>query len=352
MQFGHLTWIQTPDPQVSAATRIEQAVEIAEVCEQNLFDTAWFSEQHFSNYGYSPNPIIIATAAARQTSRIRIGLAVAAIPLWHPIRLAEDLALLDILSQGRLDVGIGKGYQHHVFRGMGIDIEERQERYEEVLDSMLAAWSSDSLQLNGKFWQTDQAVNVLPKPLQQPHPPIWVAVTSEQGIREVAATDFHVFGSSNWVIGNQGAKDHELYIQQRRAVGKEDDRWTYALNRQLRVLEPHEDRDAAWADFRDRSLYTLRLARRLRWDSVTYDRGVLTAEPIDDEPTDEELRNRTLFGTPAEIVEEILRYRQELDVSMIITQADFGGEPHERVCRSLELFGTEVIPAVRSALKE
>ncbi|GAA4856755.1 LLM class flavin-dependent oxidoreductase [Pseudonocardia benzenivorans] len=350
MQFGHLFWQQTPDFSMPHDVRLNQVLDLATGCEDAGFDSIWFAEQHFTNYGYSPNPVLIATAAAQRTRRVRIGLSIVVLPLWNPVRLAEDLALLDIFSNGRLDVGIGKGYQHIAFRGLGVDIDTRQARFEESLDVLLRAWTTDELQLAGPTWVTQQAVNVLPKPVQRPHPPIWVAVTSDDNIRWAATTDFHVFGSANWVTNQRGLSDHELYLQERRAAGRSDDRWSYALNRQTRVLAQGEDRDEAWRVFADRCRYTFRLARRLRRDTVRYERGIVHSDVIEDEPTDAELRERTLFGTPDEIAERVVKLHATLDTDLIITQMDFGGAPHEEVRRSVELFGTEVIPAVRSAL--
>lgn len=345
MRFGQLYWQQTPDFSMPHEVRIREAMDLAVASEDAGFDYAWFAEQHFTNYGYSPNPVLLATAVAQRTTRIRLGLSIVVLPLWNPIRLAEDLAVLDILSGGRLDVGVGKGYQHIAFRGLGVDLEERQRLFEENLEILLAAWTTDSVQLDGPTYATQQAVNVLPKPVQRPHPPVWVAVTSDDNIRWVARTDFHVFGSANWVTRAQGLSDHELYLQERRAAGKSDDRWTYALNRQTRVLAPGEDRAQAWAEFTDRCRFTFRLARRLRRDTVRYENGYVHPDPIEDEPSDEDLQDRTLFGSPAEIVDRIGQLEQTMDADMIITQMDFGGAPNSEVRRSLDLFGEHVIPA-------
>ena len=352
MQFGQIFAVQTPDFSIPPAQRIAETLEYCIASEQaGGFDTVWFPETHFSNYSYCPNPILLATAVAQHTQRIRLGLSVASLPLWHPVRLAEDLAMLDILSDGRLDVGVGKGYHHVGFRGLGVDIEERTQHFEEAIDVLVAAWTTDELSLPGPTWKNQQAVNVLPKPLQQPHPPIWMAVTSDENVRRVAKTNFHVLGSGVSTSRELGISYHELYLQERKKAGFTDDRWSYALNRHLRVLGADEDRETEWKRMIKRTRHTFRLAKRLRADTVRYDKGYLHPDPFDEEPSDEQFAEQALFGTPDEIVAKILRMNDDFDISTLIVQIDFGGAGREEILDSIRRFGGEVIPAVRAVLE-
>jgi len=347
-------WQQTPDFSMPHDVRINGALKHAVRCEELGFDYVWFAEQHFTNYGYSPNPLMLAGIVAARTSRIRVGTAVVALPLWNPIRLAEDVALVDIISNGRLDVGIGKGYQHIGFRGFNVEREERSGLFEETLDFLVQAWTTNDSQFSGEHLNFPNGVNVFPKPFQRPHPPIWAAVTSSDNIRWVARTDFTVLGSANWVNPAQGKADHDLYLEERRRAGKTDDKWVYALNRIVHVIDSDADRREEWDRFVTRCRYTYRLARRLRWDTVRYDHGYVHPDPLEDkdEETDEQIDARTIFGTPGEVVDKVLKLKDDLDVGMLISQMDIGGATFKEVESSQELFGTKVIPAVRAALGE
>ena len=354
MRFGQMFWQQTPDFSISHDVRINEALQHAVRCEDLGFDTVWFAEQHFTNYGYSPNPLLLAAIVAARTSRIRVGTAVVALPLWNPIRLAEDVAVVDIISNGRIDVGIGKGYQHIGFRGFNVERGDRNDLFQETLDFLVQAWTTNDSKFSGEHLHYPNGVNVFPKPVQQPHPPIWAAVTSDENIRWVAKTDFTVLGSANWASPEQGKADHDLYLEERRKAGKTDDKWVYALNRVAHVVESDADRAQEWDRFAARCRHTFRLARRLRWDTVRYDHGYVHPDPLEekDEETDEQIAARTLFGTPAQVVEQILKLNEVLDVGMLITQMDVGGATFKEVESSQELFGTKVIPAVRAALGE
>lgn len=351
VQFGNLYWMQTRDRDYPVPRRMREGIGLAVRSEAHGFDSAWFAEQHFHNYGYSPNPVAVALAVATRTSSIRVGTSVAALPLWNPVRLAEDTAFVDVMSDGRLDVGIGWGYQHLGFRGMGISIDERQARFQECLEVLLDAWTGEQVTYSGKYYNFAADANVLPKPQQRPHPPVWFAVTSDDTIRYVAKTNFRVFGSARWASnGDKAAADYELYCTERRGHGLTDDLWTYALNRQCYVIPKSANWRQERDDFEDRSRYTMRLARGLRNDTANYDRGWLTAEPLEHEDDSDTLFQRLLFGTPDEVAERILELNSQIAIDLLMLQMDFGGIDAAKAERSQELFGTEVIPRIRQEL--
>jgi alkanesulfonate monooxygenase SsuD/methylene tetrahydromethanopterin reductase-like flavin-dependent oxidoreductase (luciferase family) len=351
VKFGNLYWQQTPDREYSIPQRLREGIDLAVLSEAHGFDSAWFAEQHFHNYGYSPNPLAMALAVAMRTSTIRVGTSVAALPLWNPVRLAEDTAFIDIMSDGRLDVGIGWGYQHLAFRGMDVPIEERKARFEECLDILLDSWTGDELKYSGNFFHLDAGVNVLPKPQQRPHPPVWFAVTSDETIRYVAKTNFRVFGSARWANNSgKSVADYELYLSERRAHGLTDDLWTYALNRQCYVIPKTADWKAEKANFEARSRYTMRMARALREDTGRYDHGHLTADPLAVEDDTDTLFERLIFGTPDQVAERILELNSIINIDLLMLQMDFGGLDKDKARLSQELFGTQVIPKIRANL--
>jgi alkanesulfonate monooxygenase SsuD/methylene tetrahydromethanopterin reductase-like flavin-dependent oxidoreductase (luciferase family) len=347
MKFGNLYWFQTPDFSYPVEKRIREGLDLAVESESLGFDSAWFSEQHFHNYGYSPNPLMLAQFVASRTSRIRVGLAILVLPLWNPVRLAEDIALVDILSNGRLDVGLGRGYQHNQFRGLNVKLDDKGEMFDEAIAILMQAWTSEQVRFEGKHFSFPHGLNVLPKPVQKPHPPIYYAVTSDDGVRKVAKTDFHVLGSANWASRAQAVKDRELYLSERAAAGLVGDNWSYSINRQCYVIPKTANRRVEKEEFERRCRYTIRMARAARSDTAIYDRGYVTAPPLAQEETSEQLFDRVLFGYPEEVAEQILRLHASIPIDIVMLQSDFGGLSHEKSRLSQQLFGSEVIPIIK-----
>src|SRR5499427_5221679 len=141
------------------------------------FDTAWLGEIHFSrSFSILADPLMVLAAAAQRTDRIRLGTAVTLLPLHNPIKIAEEAATADMLSDGRLEFGVGRGvaYQYPAY---GIPLEESRERFEEALDFIVQAWTNEPLFFEGKYFRA-RDLSVVPKPLQSPHPPVRVAANS------------------------------------------------------------------------------------------------------------------------------------------------------------------------------
>src|SRR5207344_748088 len=178
MQFGWLTLglSESPDGDYAA---IHEVVEQACFAEAAGFDGIWLTEHNFTGESIYCDPIPFASVVAARTSRIRIGFAVIQLALRHPIRLATQLALLDNLADGRLDIGVGHGtnYNEYEFVGYGQRSHDSRERMEETLDVMIRAWTGAPLVHDGKFYQL-RLPELRPRPRQQPHPPIWYSASS------------------------------------------------------------------------------------------------------------------------------------------------------------------------------
>ena len=184
MRFGWLTLGLSP----SAADdydAIQQQVAQACLAEAAGFDGLWLTEHNFTGESVYCDPIPFASVVAARTSRIRIGFAVIQLALRHPVRLATQLALLDNLSGGRIDVGVGHGtnYNEYEFVGFGLRSDDSRERMAETLEVMVRAWTEAPLVHEGKFYQL-RLPELRPRPRQQPHPPIWRATSSSGSLRE------------------------------------------------------------------------------------------------------------------------------------------------------------------------
>jgi alkanesulfonate monooxygenase SsuD/methylene tetrahydromethanopterin reductase-like flavin-dependent oxidoreductase (luciferase family) len=150
------------------------------------YDTVWIAEHLFSTYGLVTSTQVLAAAIAKATTRIKIGTAVVVIPFNHPLRTASDFALVDHLSHGRLLFGAGRAYQPHEFQGLGVPMEESREMYAEGLELVRRAWTEEKIAADGRYWKIPQPVEVLPKPYQKPHPPIYQACISPDSFRTAA----------------------------------------------------------------------------------------------------------------------------------------------------------------------
>src|SRR5713226_2996549 len=184
MRFGWLTLGLSPSPEEDAAA-IDAQVAQACFAETAGFDGIWLTEHNFTGESVYCDPIPFAGVVAARTSRIRIGFAVLQLSLRHPIRLATQLALLDNLAAGRLDVGVGHGtnYNEYEFAGYGLRSDDSRERMEETLEVMVRAWTEAPLVHHAKFYQLSLPA-LRPRPRQRPHPPIWRAVSSAGSVRE------------------------------------------------------------------------------------------------------------------------------------------------------------------------
>jgi probable F420-dependent oxidoreductase len=180
------------------------------------YESAWLSEHHFAPDGYSPSPVVIAAALAMKTKRMRIGTNVLLLPLYHPVRLAEDCATVDILSHGRFELGVGLGYRVNEFAGYGVPYNERAGRTSEGLEIIRRLWEGETVTFHGKYYQIDGA-RIEPRPVQRPRPPIWVGGLVKAAARRVARHGDGVIGS-----GIRGI--YESARTEMAALGKDPDK--------------------------------------------------------------------------------------------------------------------------------
>ena len=169
-------------PEQRPGDRYEDTLRQIELGDRLGFATAWLAELHFeASRGVMPSPFLVAAAAAQRTQRIGLGTAVVLLPLHDPLRLAEETAMLDHLSRGRLRLGIGRGHGRRQYAGFGVDVGERGSRFAEALEVMQRAWGPEPLTFRGRHFHYD-GVTAVPKPLQQPHPPLLMAANSDDSV--------------------------------------------------------------------------------------------------------------------------------------------------------------------------
>jgi alkanesulfonate monooxygenase SsuD/methylene tetrahydromethanopterin reductase-like flavin-dependent oxidoreductase (luciferase family) len=318
------------------------------------FDEIWITEHHFIEYGLSVDPAALASAAASRTRRIRIGLAAAILPFHHPIRLAEQMALVDIISSGRLDVGVGRGNRPAEFRGYRVPQEESRERFDEAVEIMQRAWTEERFSYNGRFFTVPE-VSVIPKPVQRPHPPLYQVCVTKDGIENTALRGWPMLNSVLFGPVSQLAANRDTYVETLKKSGRGPDeikdllsRW--GVSRQIYVAET----DArALAEAKDAEL----------WYQESFKKFVVPERIEDAHPslrpgframaerlskiTWEGLVAETLaFGSPDTVARHIEEMRG-LGVGQVMCWMNFGGLAQDKVRRSMELFAREVMPRFR-----
>src|SRR2546428_4846218 len=183
MRFGTFSYNQAR-PWVAERQAFEELLEQIQLTERVGFDEAWFAEHHHSDYGMLSSPNLIIAALAQRTERLRFGNLVNVVPLHDPMRLAEECAILDILTGGRLNVGLGRGVPRDDLKH-GLDRDTAQARFEEGIEILQRAWIEDTFTYSGKAWSYVD-ISCRPRPLQKPHPPIYYGATSLESPAMVA----------------------------------------------------------------------------------------------------------------------------------------------------------------------
>src|SRR5579859_6232169 len=168
LNFGTFLLMQSPSAQ-SSEEMYARAIEHAQAAEGLGFRNIWLAEHHFSTYGYVGRPVQLATYLAAKTSNIRVGTAVIVVPLHHPLLVAEDIATLDVLAQGRVDIGLGRGYQYYEFERLGLELDSARMRWDESIDIILRALEGKPFTYSGKLYEIPET-SVFPHPVQKPHP--------------------------------------------------------------------------------------------------------------------------------------------------------------------------------------
>lgn len=321
-------------PGVSAAEDLADAIESAVFAEELGFDVCWVAEHHFTPYGAFGSPTPVLAAMAMRTSRIRLGSGIAIMPLQHPIRLAEELALVDNLSRGRLIAGVGPGLAARDFRGFSIALDERRDRFTEGVELMRRCWTEPVVNFHGRYFSVE-GISVYPRPFQRPHPPIVHAATKpESQVRAAELGRPILIGR----LGEDGAAESiQRYVRARRAAGHDEATIVKALELcgVLRHIVIAETSAEAWQVAR---------AAAEQYLSVAADLQVTPAQPSAQPETPDELIERgVLVGSADAILDQIDRLHA-IGVRHLICWFDWGGLDRQFVRQSMRLFAERVMP--------
>jgi alkanesulfonate monooxygenase SsuD/methylene tetrahydromethanopterin reductase-like flavin-dependent oxidoreductase (luciferase family) len=353
MRFGTFYFFQAP-PAHRHADIIHRELEQVEWSEALGFDEVWFTEHHFIDYGLSVDPSTLAAAAAARTRRVRIGLAAAILPFHHPLRLAEQMALVDILSGGRLDVGVGRGNRPAEFTGYRVPQEESRERFDEVVEVMRRAWTEERFSYAGRFYQFHD-VRVIPKPVQRPHPPLYQVCVTKDGIENTALRGWPMLNSVLFGPVEQLLANRDTYVTTLKKSGKSDaetaallERW--GVSRQIYVADTDaralEEAKAAELWYQE-SFRRFVIPERIEDAHPSLQPGFRAMAERLGQVTWEKLVAETLaFGSPDTVAGHIETMRG-MGVGHVLCWMNFGGLAQDKIRRSMELFAREVMPRFR-----
>jgi alkanesulfonate monooxygenase SsuD/methylene tetrahydromethanopterin reductase-like flavin-dependent oxidoreductase (luciferase family) len=324
---------------------IDETVDLVKLAEAIGFDTAWMAEHHFSNYSMCVSPLVMAAYCAGVTRTIRLGTAVLVLPLYHPVRMVEEMGLVDQISNGRLVVGIGTGYQGYEFDHFGINLEERVERSLEMADIIERFFASETFSYSGKHY-TLKEMPVCTRMLNGRRPDIYVAGAQPELVERAARDGWIPFIT----VGAQGsdvlARQRQYYEGIFAKVGQDPRTMPFAVQRYIYVTDNRADaRDAA-----ERILYVNRLAFSMRFNYQELDGAQLKPVPYKDEPTPEQIIDNVIIGSPEHCASRIIAEAQTVKMSNLSCFMQFGGMEGRRALRSLERFGTEVVPLLEREL--
>lgn len=308
MKFGVLQFFSW-SRRVPLETVYARALERIAIMDETGYDAVWLAEHHFNTYSVCPSPHMMATHVAARTKNLRIGTAVSLAAFYHPLRLAEEIAFLDVLSGGRVNWGAGRGFDPTEFRAFGVQPEESAERFLEAVDIVVKAWGEDPLTHEGKFWSFEN-IDVLPKPVQKPHPPVWVAATSPESI-ERAAAQGHTILMDPHASHREIARKRQMYREALTRHGYSEDGREIPVARLLAIAGTEEE---ARAVARQGAAWTVGSYAKPKGD--TPNRGI-DYKPGED-PVERYVRDVVVTGTPERVVDELLRLRDEASIDYLL----------------------------------
>jgi alkanesulfonate monooxygenase SsuD/methylene tetrahydromethanopterin reductase-like flavin-dependent oxidoreductase (luciferase family) len=338
-----------------------EAFQMVDMAEELGLDGLWLAERHFAAPRRPTDPmgagipsvvsvpLVMASAIAARTQRIRIGTGVSVLPLCHPVRLAEEAATVDQVSHGRLDFGVGRSGFPRSYEGYGIPYGESRERFQESLEVIIKAWTQDRFSHKGKYF-TFNDLSVVPRPYQKPHPPIRVAATTKETFPQVGSMGLPL------VTGLRGFSVPDL-TNQLQAYREAWRKAGHPGNGDVYLRLPAYVAETADKARSEPEASTMRSYRRLAESfarsassagTTASEERAQRAERLADVTYDELLQDRLAYGTPEMVVDRLTQLRDQMGLSGVMIEPNVGGGiPVDRVMNSVRLFAHEVAPSLQ-----
>lgn len=335
-------------PEVKSAQQyLTDFLDITQRAEELGFDSAWVSEHHFTRYGgILPRPQVLLAAMAERTKRIRLGTAVSLVPFDNPIRAAEDFALVDVLSGGRLNLGVGRGLFPFEYDGMGVSQDEGRQRLEEGVEMILRAWQEAPLTFEGQFTNVTD-LTILPRPIQTPHPPLYAAALSPESYDWAARKGYSIL---------QVPYPLPIEVTQGQVTAYKDKlhQHGHADTEVIALFHTHvgETAEKARAEAEQAVMNYVGLASSLfpkKIKSEQYKAYAQFAPTMKTLTYDVLYNERTLIGDADQVIAKLERFQKDLQMDQFIYFLNWGGMAHELVMQSMERFAKYVLPHFQKA---
>jgi len=344
MHFGLFCLNTQRNPDKRPREIYRETVEHVQMAEQVGFEIAWFAEHHFSNYCLCASPLMMVAHCASITTRIRLGTAVVVLPLYNPARLAAEVATADALSNGRLMLGIGAGYQPYEFERFGVDIARNLEMTDELCDILDLAFSRDFFSYQGKHYQMPDT-HIPARPVQNPLP-IYVAGHTQAMFRAAARHGYRVLTSGRvggvTLLAEQYADVAAAFAAEKVPLSRAH----LTLNRFAHITGSREE----GMRFAENARYQSRLASSLRRRQEVMQGTILVDVPFPDEPPVETIYENLLIGDVETVAEKLVAEIHATKPEHVCFSFKVGDTPHAAAMRSMELMIGEVKPRVEQAL--
>lgn len=345
MDFGVFNVLQQRQRTKTSAQVMDDALAQVRHAEDLGFSRVWFVEHHFSNYSLCPSPLVMCAYAAGITKRIRMGTAVVLPALYSPARLIAEIAMVDKLSDGRLDLGVGTGYQRYEFERFHVELDDSRAMMLEMLEMIEAGLSQPNFSFKGKFWEQPQtAINI--RPVQRPHPPIWMTAKDPASLKRAAERGYTPFMSSRFASLDELRPLRNNIDTVFQGCGVDTTHLPLGLLSFIGISRNPQEID----HYLDCSRYQQRIARALRERrEVMVDDYWVEEVPFANEPTLEDAKQHVLAGEPEQVTEKLVRILKEIRPSHMTFYFQVGDIPLKQALESMRLFVEEVIPGVEKA---
>lgn len=346
MEFGIFILMQQRGYHQTSDQVLRAAVEQTVAADQAGFDAAWYAEHHFSNYGLCPSPLMMVAHMAGLTKRIRLGSAVCVLPMYHPARLLAEAGFCDAISNGRLELGIGSGYQNFEFERFGVNIDDAPAIFNEFLDVLQTGMTQKGFSYDGKHIQLP-LTSISMRTVQKPRPPIWIATgnpeTQARAIRE--GHSLFVTALLNGTDRLQQMRDGLSAIAAKEGRDIDDSRVGL-----LRCAFASDD-DAEIASYLENARYQRRISEALKFRRAHSDDGFLVRE--EESPNDipfDQMRANLPVGSVDRVIERMVEEIRILKPKHVAIQVQPGDFDARTTLRQIELWGSRIIPAIRKEL--
>ena len=341
MKFGLIFALRNPSPwQTPWVQHYAESLELIEWCEAEGYDSVWLSEHHLASDGYIPSVMAGLSAVAARTRRMTIGSNILVLPLHHPLRIAEDAAVVDLISGGRLVLGVGAGHRHEEFEALGVDRSRRGRLLEEGIETMRRCWNEGVYAPSGasaaNASPTTTALPFSPPPVRASGPPIWIGARTEVATRRAGRI-------GDGLILSRGREQVRWFREAAAEAGRDPTTLTLAT---IRIVHVAESRERAAEIVGEHLLYHENSYRAwFKTGDLAHEQANELYRSVSDLPLD-----RYILGTPDECVAEIRRLEETYGFDHFIFWGRLPGLPLQEARRSLQLFARDVAPQLRTSV--